>query len=80
MLLSTTAEVADPELAGRCITLSISEKPEQTATIHQRQRNAYLPDANQATAQANRKALQQRHQHAQRLLQPLPVVFPSPSS
>ena len=76
MLLTTTAEVPDTELANRCITLSVCEQAEQTATIHARQRSAYLPDANQATDQANRQAVQQRHQHAQRLLEPLPVVIP----
>jgi hypothetical protein len=76
MLLTTTAEVPDTELANRCIVIWISEQPQQTATIHSRQRSAYLPEANQATAQANRQAVQQLHQHAQRLLEPLPVVIP----
>ena len=76
MLLTTTAEVPDTELANRCITLSVSEKPEQTATIHARQRSAYLPDAHHANDQVKRQAVQLRHQHAQRLLEPLPVVIP----
>ena len=38
MLLTTTAELPDAELANRCITLSVCEQPEQTATIHSRQR------------------------------------------
>ena len=76
MLLTTTAEVLDGELANRCITLSVCEKPEQTATIHSRQRTAYLPAANQAIDQANQEAIQLRHRQAQRLLEPLPVVIP----
>jgi len=76
LLLTSTAEAPDAELANRCITLSVCEQPEQTATIHARQRRAYLPEANQATDQAKRQAVQQCHQHAQRLLEPLPVVIP----
>ena len=76
MLLTTTAETPDSELANRCITISVCEQAEQTATIHARQRTAYLPVTNSATDQANRQAVQQRHQHAQRLLEPLPVVIP----
>ena len=76
MLLTTTAEVPDTELANRCITLSVCERAEQTATIHSRQRSAYLPQASHATAGANCQAVQLRHQHAQRLLEPLPVVIP----
>jgi hypothetical protein len=34
MLLTTTAEHRDEELANRCLTLSVCEQPEQTATIH----------------------------------------------
>ena len=52
------------------------EHPEQTATIHARQRTAYLPVTNHATDHANCQAVQLRHQHAQRLLEPLPVVIP----
>ena len=76
MLLTTTGEVPDTELANRCITLSVCEEPKQTATIQSRQRSAYLPDANHATDHAKRQAVQLRHQHAQRLLEPLPVVIP----
>jgi len=76
LLLTTTAEVPDTELANRCITLSVCERAEQTATIHARQRTAYLPAANHASDQANRQAVRLRHQHAQRLLEPLSVVIP----
>ena len=49
MLLTTTAEEPDDELANRCITVSVCEQVEQTATIHARQRAAYLPLTNHAT-------------------------------
>ena len=44
MLLTTTAEQPDAELANRCLTLSVNEQPQQTAAIHDRQRARYLPD------------------------------------
>ena len=76
MLLTTTAEHPDGELANRCIILFVCEYPEQTATIHARQRHTYLPATSHANDHTNRQALQLRHQHAQRLLEPLPVVIP----
>ena len=72
MLLTTTAEEPDEELANRCITLSVNEQPEQTAAIHARQRSAYTLSAEKISGQAVRR----RHQHAQRLLEPLAVVIP----
>jgi hypothetical protein len=72
MLLTTTAEEPDDELANRCITLSVNEQPEQTAAIHARQRSAYTLSAEKISGQAVRT----RHQHAQRLLEPLGVVIP----
>lgn len=42
MLLTTTSEEPDPELASRCITLAVNELPIQTAAIHRRQRAAYV--------------------------------------
>ena len=72
MLLTTTAEEPDDELANRCITLSVNEQPEQTAAIHARQRSAYTLSAEKISGQAVRS----RHQHAQRLLEPLAVVIP----
>ena len=41
LLLTTTAEHPDGELANRCLTLRVNEQPEQTAAIHQRQRANY---------------------------------------
>ena len=72
MLLTTTAEEPDAELANRCLVLSVNEQPAQTAAIHQRQRAAYTLDAVEADVQAVR----QRHQDAQRLLEPLAVILP----
>jgi len=72
LLLTTTRDDGDGELANRCLTLSVNEDPEQTAAIHQRQRAAYAHDGAPADAQAIRT----RHQCAQRLLQPLGVVIP----
>jgi len=72
MLLTTTAEEPDAELLNRCLRLSVNEQPAQTAAIHQRQRAAYTLEGIAAEGQAVR----QRHQHAQRLLEPLGVVIP----
>jgi len=72
MLLTTTAEEPDAELLNRCLRLSVNEQPTQTAAIHQRQRAAYTLQGIPGDAQAVR----QRHQHAQRLLEPLGVVIP----
>ena len=45
MLLTTTAEAPDPELANRCIRLAVNEQPAQTAAIQQRPRQADIPNA-----------------------------------
>ena len=72
LLLTTTRDDGDGELANRCLTLSVNEQPQQTAAIHQRQRAAYTRDGAVCDAQAIRT----RHQCAQRLLEPLGVVIP----
>ena len=72
MLLTTTAEEPDAELANRCLRLSVNEQPGQTAAIHQRQRAAYALEG----AAVDIAAIRRRHQHAQRLLEPLSVVIP----
>ena len=76
MLLTTTAERPDEELANRCLTLSVCEQPEQTATIHDRQRAAYLPAPEDGAESGERDRIRSRHQHAQRLLEPREVVIP----
>ena len=72
MLLTTTAEEPDAELMSRCLRLSVNEQTAQTAAIHGRQRAAYTLEGSAADGHA----LRQRHQHAQRLLEPLGVVIP----
>lgn len=72
LLLTTTRDDPDSELANRCLVLSVNEDAQQTAAIHQRQRAAYSRDGAVRDAQAIRT----RHQCAQRLLEPLGVVIP----
>ena len=72
MLLTTTAERPDEELANRCLVVSANEHPRQTAAIHQCQRQAY--QASRVAADA--EALAVRHQNAQRLLEPRKVLIP----
>lgn len=72
LLLSTTAEHPDTELANRCLVISVNEQPAQTAAIHQRQRASFQP----APTAAGTQKIRARHQNAQRLLQALPVIFP----
>ena len=38
IMLTTTAIDLDEELQNRCLTLSVDESPEQTARIHEKQR------------------------------------------
>ena len=72
MLLTTTAQEPDDELANRCLVLSVNGQPQQTGAIHQRQRHAYtLPVSHDGM-----HAVRERHQQAQRLLEPLTVVMP----
>jgi hypothetical protein len=71
MLLTTTAERPDEELANRCLVVSANEHPRQTEAIHRRQRLLF-----QQAITAAGQTLGARHQNAQRLLQPLPVTIP----
>lgn len=71
MFLTTTAENPDPELQNRCITLRVNETPEQTAAIHQRQRELYSTGGS-----TDCEAIRTLHQNAQRLLKPLKVIIP----
>jgi hypothetical protein len=72
MLLTTTAERPDEELANRCLVVSANEHPRHTAAIHRRQRLTFQ----QTIATASVQTLVTRQQHAQRLLQPLRVSIP----
>ena len=76
MLLTTTAEHPDPELANRCITLSVCEHARQTAAIHSLQRADYLPQNRKDPNPEDQQAVAERHHHAQRLLESLSVVMP----
>ena len=73
MFLTTTNETPDPELQNRCITLQVNESPEQTAAIHERQRAAYTLNSAGKTGITE---IRTRHQNAQRLIEPIPVVIP----
>ncbi len=74
MLLTTTAQRPDEELANRCFMLRTNEQPAQTAAINDRQRAAY--GGQPVGSAADAKAIETRHQNAQRLLEPLGVVIP----
>ena len=72
LLLTTTRDEPDPELANRCLVLSVNEDPTHTAAIHTRQRAAYSRAAEEEVLQTIRR----RQQQAQQLLEPLGVVIP----
>ena len=72
LLLTTTRDEPDPELANRCLVLSVNEDAAHTAAIHTRQRAAYSHAADEEVLQAIRR----RQQHAQQSLEPLGVVIP----
>jgi hypothetical protein len=74
LFLTTTALALDEELANRALVLTVDETTAQTQAIHAAQRQARTLDG--LLARADRTALLQRHQHAQRLLAPLAVVNP----
>jgi len=74
VFLTTTATDTDEELLNRCLILTVDESREQTRAIHQVQRErqtlvGLLEDK-------ERERILKRHQNAQRLLRPLPVVNP----
>lgn len=72
LLLTTTRDEPDPELANRCLVLSVDEDAAHTAAIHARQRAVYSRAADEEAIEAVRR----RQQHAQQLLEPLGVVIP----
>ena len=72
LLLTTTRDEPDPELANGRLVLSVNEEPSHTAAIHTRQRAAYSCAAEEETIQAIRR----RQQHAQQSLEPLGVLIP----
>ncbi len=74
LLLTTTAIDIDEELLNRCLVLTINESREQTAAIHQRQRQARTLQGLLAGKEA--AAIRSLHQAAQTLLKPVAVVNP----
>ena len=74
ILLTTTAADIDEELTNRFILLTVNEDRQQTQAIHQKQRQAKTLNGLKHQVQAN--SVIQKHQNAQRLLQPIPVLNP----
>ena len=72
MLLTTTAEQPDEELANRCLVVSANEQ----APANGRHSSAAAIDLSTGDASASGQTLVTRHQHAQRLLEPLRVIMP----
>jgi hypothetical protein len=71
---TTTAADIDEELQNRCITLTVNEDRKQTEAIHQIQR--YSRTIEGFKAKRERPKIFRRHHHAQRLLQPIPIINP----
>lgn len=74
IMLTTTAIDVDEELLNRCIVLTVDEGREQTQAIHAIQRDKRTLSG--LLAKADKQAILNLHQNAQRLLQPLAVVNP----
>ena len=72
--LTTTAAEIDEELLNRCLVLTIDEGRQQTQAIHAAQRARRTLGG--LLAKAEREAILNLHQNAQRLLEPLAVVNP----
>jgi 5S rRNA maturation endonuclease (ribonuclease M5) len=71
---ATTASAVNHENATRCFELSMDESAEQTRKIHERQR--LMRTERGLALRQEAEAIIRRHWHAQRLLEPLPVVIP----
>ncbi len=74
IFLTTTAIDLDEELQNRCLTLAVDETSEQTARIHQVQRERRTLAG--LVARQERKELLKKLRNAQRLLQPMDVLNP----
>jgi DNA primase catalytic core len=74
ILLTTTAIDVDEELLNRTLVLTVNECREQTRAIHRQQRSSRKLEG--LLARQEREVVTKRHQNAQRLLRPLPVVNP----
>ncbi len=74
LVITTTQTELDPELANRCLVLSVDEEPAQTRAIFAAQRrNASLAGL---TGRPDGEDIVRRHHVAQALLEPLHVVVP----
>lgn len=73
-LETTTSLKLNPENTSRCFEIPLDESAEQTRRIHQRQKA--LKTKERLTANNRREAIIEKHHHAQRLLQQIPVVIP----
>jgi hypothetical protein len=71
---ATTASAVNHENATRCFELMMDESPEQTRRIHARM--ALLRTERGLARRQAAEAIARRHWHAQRLLEPAPVVIP----
>ncbi len=74
LLMTTTAQVVDEELASRLVCLTVTESPDQTRAIHEAQRAAYSAEG--LVRRSRREQVLALHHNAQRLVDPLPVVIP----
>ncbi|MBA3687174.1 MAG: hypothetical protein H0W72_18290 [Planctomycetes bacterium] len=74
LFLTTTAAQIDEELANRCIVLTVDESAEQTALVHQAQRERETLGGLMQRSRA--AAIRRLHQNAQRLLEPVAIVNP----
>jgi hypothetical protein len=74
LLLTTSAATLDDELANRAIVVGVDDEQSQTTAILAAQRHAQTLDG--LIARQERQAIRDLHTHAQRLLEPLPVVIP----
>ena len=73
-LETTTSMKLNAENTSRCFEIPLDESAEQTRRIHQRQKA--LKTKERLTATNQREAITEKHHHAQRLLQQIPVVIP----
>jgi len=74
IILTTTAIDIDEELLNRCMVLTVNESAEQTALIHQAQREKRTLAG--LVAREEQRDLFRKLRNAQRLLQPLRVINP----
>ena len=73
-LETTTSLKLNPENTSRCFEIPLDESAEQTRKIHQRQK--FLKTVQSLAVDKNRETIIEKHHHAQRLLERIPVVIP----